>query len=88
MTDRGTEGTRGLAWFRGTDNGGGILAPQLQGKGRRESRKSVHAHGWSLCSLTSSFNLAVVHTSNLGTQMCLHGAWGGREGGTVTKGVP
>lgn len=41
----------------------------------------------SLCSLTSSFNLAVVHTSNLDTHGCWHGAWGGCEGGRVTKGA-
>lgn len=51
--DRGTEGTHGLGWVRGTENHGGTLAtaPQLEGKGGRDSRKSVHAHRWSLCAL-------------------------------------
>lgn len=52
--DRGTEGTCELGYFRGTENRDGILAvaPQLQGKGGRDSRKSVHAHKWSLCALS------------------------------------
>lgn len=43
----------------------------------------------SLCSPAPLCSPAAVHTLNFGTHVCLHGAGGGREGGTggrVTRG--